>query len=405
MSDQQAMRLTCQELKVILIGIFVAVATCFGIDMHLPALPTLMKVFHASTSEMQNSVTVYMLSIVVTSFFYGPLSDKYGRKIPMAIGMIICALGSAICFFSHTLDWFLVGRFVQGIGAGAGLSITRSLLSDVLTKEKLSAYGSYMSIFVTLGIMVSPMIGGYALTYISWQSIFFVLGTFFLLAALLVVFILPETVHTKNPNALHPVHLIKNYWTIAKNPVFLSFTLISGMAYSMVMAYVTVSPFLFQIQYHLSPVIYGWLGLITGLFGMLGKGLSGYQVSKTQRITTGLLTGLSCTLLVGLISSVCAYLSLNNAIAVVVWVCLINLFSGFIFANAMGGALSEFRHMGGSASALYGSLQWSCGLLTAAFITVIPTHGDKVLSTAYLVLPAIGLASFFVGRHFYRKNR
>lgn len=401
--NNQSMRLTRHELKVTIIAIVIAISTCFGIDMHLPSLPRLMSVFHASSSQLQNSITLYLLGVMLTSFIYGPVSDKYGRKRPIAIGMLICAIGSIVCFMAHSLDAFLLGRLTQGIGAGAGLSITRSLLSDVLTKEKLSAYGSYMGIFVTMGTMVSPMIGGYLQAYVGWESVFMVLCTCFLISSFLALFVLPETVHTKNPQALHPLHLIKNYWTIAKHPVFLSFTLISGAAYSMVMAYVTVSPFLFQIQYHLSPIVYGWLGLIIGAFGILGKTLNGIQVSKTKKISTGIWTGLISCLIVAVISISCAFLKINNASSMLIWVGLITLFNGFIFANAMGGALSEFRHMGGSASALYGSLQFFVGFVTATLITFVPSHGDKVLTSAYLISSLLGIASFFIGRQFYRR--
>lgn len=393
----ESAKLTRHEFKVTMIAILIAVVTSFGIDMHLPALPAMMKAFNTSRGMMQNSISVYLLGLVIMSFFYGPYSDKVGRKPVLIFGMIVAVIGSLVCTLAHSIDVFLLGRLIQGIGAAAGLSITRSLLPDVLTREKLAAYGSFLSIFVTVGTMVSPVIGGYLQTYIDWQSVFAVLTICFVVALLTIIFALPETNKSKNPHAFHPLHLIKNYWTILRNPTFMGYTLTSSLAYCAVIAYVTVSPFLFQIQYHLSPIVYGWLGVIIGVIGIFGKTISGIQVSITKNIHTGIWTGIGGYILVGVISFALSMLHLNTAITMIVWACLIMFLLGFIGANSLGGAMSEFRGMSGASSAMLGGLQNGFAVLTTAVIATLPSHGDKVLTSSYLVLSLGAALSFFFG--------
>lgn len=396
MSEAVNLKVTAKDIKLMALMVIVGTTTFFGTDMHLPSLPTMVHDFHTTRGVMQSSVTIYVLGLVLMAFIYGPLSDKVGRKPVVLSGLIIAILGSLVCVFSKSIVLFLLGRFIQGVGASVGMSVGRSILADGMSREKLAAVGSFASVFISVSIMISPVIGGYLQHYFGWHSVFIALTFFFAVAFLCTLLFLPETIRQKNPDAFHPRHLMKNYFTITKSRRFWAYTIGAGAAAGTMMGYITISPFLFQGQYHLSVIVYGWLGLIAGIAGMIGKAISGVQTGITKNINTGMKTGLLGFLLIGIIACGAALLGLNTAIIMMVWVCLIMGFQGFVFANAMGGALTEFRQMGGASAAMYSGVQYGCGLITATIVSLLPFHGDGTLSALYLVLGVIGIGAFYL---------
>ena len=225
--------------------------------------------------------------------------------------------------------------------------------------------------------------------------VFVVLSIFYALAFCNTLFLLPETNQNMNPHAFHPKHLCLNYLEMLKSRVFIGYTIAAGIASATMMAYVTISPFLFQNEYHISPILYGWLGFIVGIAGMVGKFLSGIQISLTKNIDLGLWTGLGGFIGIGLLSSLSALFGLNVQLLMIVWICIISACQGFVFANAMGGAMSEFRHKGGAAGALYSTLQFGVSLATAFIVSLLPFHGDGTLSLCYLILGLIGAIVFY----------
>lgn len=395
MAESTDLKLTWYDVKLIVLMVVIGSTSFFGTDMHLPSLPKLVHVFHTTRGMMQSSITIYTLGLVVTAFIYGPLSDKLGRKPVILFGLFVAILGSIMCVFSKSIDLFLLGRLIQGVGAAVGMSVGRSVLADKMGREKLAAFGSYASVLISMSIMISPVIGSYLQTYFGWQAVFIALGCFFAAAFLTTLCFLEETIPHKNPHAFHPIHLIKNYCTIVKSKRFWAYTTGSGMAAAAMMSYIAISPFLFQNQYHVSVVTYGWLGVIGGIAGMTGKALSSVQTNITKNINTGMKTGLIGFIIIGLLASAAALFDLNNIVLMMVWVSIVLGLQGFVYANAMGGALSEFRHMGGASAAMYSGSQYGFGLIATLIVSILPFHGDGTLSLIYLIVGILGTGAFF----------
>lgn len=382
-------KLTLHDIKIIFFAICIGSTSSFGIDMHLPSLPSMISAFHTTRHAMQLSITIYLLGMLIMQLLYGPLSDKLGRKPVILFGLVIAVIGSIMCALSQHIELFLIGRLVQGIGAAVGMGLGRSLISDVMSRQKMAVYGSYASVFLTAAIMIAPVIGGYLQHGFGWQANFIALTVFFGIATILVWFGLPETLHTRNDTPFSIKLLVGNYGVLLKSPVFLSFTLFSGLSLGTVMAYTTISPFLFQIQYHLSPVVYGWLGVMIGAANMIGKALNGSLVKRVD-IHYGIWIGLIDFILLGLIMMILQWLHVINIGWLLALIFIATLGQGFIFSNAGAGALGAFRHIGGSAGALFGSLQYVIGFLVSAIIAALPYHGSNVLASSYLLLGLIG---------------
>lgn len=404
MAQNEMEPLTLWDVRVLGIAVFIAVVCSFGIDMHLPSLPSMVTAFHSTTGMLQSSITIYLLGMLIAQLVYGPLSDKLGRRNVFLLGLGVAIIGSIICSVAATIDVFLAGRLVQGLGAAVGMSLGRSVVVDIMSGPKMVRYGSYISVFITIGTMVAPMIGGYLQHWFGWQANFIVLTLLFVACFIITFAALPETLTTQNALAFHPKHLLNNYWTMLKSPTFLGFTLCSGLGMAAVMVYTAVSPFLFQIQYHLSPVFYGWLGTIIGVAGIVGRLLNG-AVANRLGMHKGIVTGMSIFLIMGAVLLMGQLLGALTVVSVLVLICLSTLGQGFIFANAMTGAMSPFRHLGGTVGALYGSMQYWISFFVVSLISLSHAHGVMVLGVSYVVLAAVGLVGFTCSRKLALKDQ
>jgi Bcr/CflA subfamily drug resistance transporter len=388
-------KLTRYDIKVVCLVVLIGAFSAFGIDMHLPSLPFIVKALHTNVHMGQLSITIYLLGMLVMQLFYGPLADKHGRKPIILIGLSVAVIGSVMCAMATRIDFFLAGRLVQGLGAAVGMSLGRSVINDCFSRIKMAAYGSYVSVLIAIAMMVAPVLGGYIQHYASWQVNFLAMGAFFLLGAIVILAFLPETCAQKNPHALKKRHLLGNYWVLLKNPTFMIFNVCSGLALGAIMAYTNISSFLFQLQYHMSPIMYGWLGVILGGASIVGKSLSGIVVRRST-IERGIWVGLSIITLAGVLMFAGHVFHMLSVFVILSLIMLCVIGQGFIFSNASAGALSPFRHIGGVAGALFGCVQYVVAFLTSAIIASLHVHGAAVLSGAYIVLGVIGIFSFYV---------
>jgi MFS family permease len=148
--------------KTILFFVFLFFISCLGqisSDLYLPALPTIRNAFHTTERWMQWSLAIYMLGFSFSHLIYGPISDHTGRKKPLIIGIGICILGALLCRLSSTIDTLLIGRLLQGAGAGAGAALFLSILRDVYEGNTLSKISSFLGISRVILLASSPLIG------------------------------------------------------------------------------------------------------------------------------------------------------------------------------------------------------------------------------------------------------
>lgn len=160
------------------IFIFLGALTAFGpfvTDMYLPGLPMMAKYFNANTSMVQMGLTSSMLGLALGQLFFGPLSDKYGRRLPLIYSLALFAISTTLCIFAVNIEMFVLLRFIQGIAASGGIVIARSVATDKFKKQNLAKALAVIGAINGIAPIAAPVIGGVMLKFIGWQGIFAVL--------------------------------------------------------------------------------------------------------------------------------------------------------------------------------------------------------------------------------------
>lgn len=168
-------------------------------DLYLPSLPALEHVFHVPMSLMQLSLTIFIIGFACARLSIATLSDAYGRKRPLMFSLVVCCIGSLICMWSHSITSFLIGRLVQGFGAGGSNILARVILRDMVGKDQLAKYSSFYSMAGITLMASAPLLGGYIQAYFSWQLSFFIIGLYALGSFIAASFVMPESNQHRHP--------------------------------------------------------------------------------------------------------------------------------------------------------------------------------------------------------------
>ncbi len=365
-----------------------------SIDLYVPSLPAISKAFHTTESTTQYTMFLFMLGLGISHLFFGPLSDKIGRKRPLIYGIGISIVGSLFCFLAPSVLVLLFGRFLQGFGIGSCSSVGRSLIRDLFTDRYLSKIGSYVGITSTLLLVASPILGGYIQEHFGWRANFlfvFIIGLMFWVFMCL---ILPETNKNLNPNATKLSVIKKNYYALLKSKIFLGYTLCACFACAGLVSYLTIAPFLFQNVLGLSPLQYGQLSVfIAGAICL--SGLLNSRLVMVKGVPYMLFIGVMLMTSGGLMMLLFAFVGILHVLSIMIPIALFSMGAGLTFINAFAGVFHPFPKIAGTVAALYVSMQDLTSALTSGLIALTKTQGQFSLALILLLLGLSALASWY----------
>lgn len=373
------------SLKLQIILIAMVVSSFATTDFYLPSLPAITEYFHISTTNAQFTITIFLFSISLMPLFYGPLSDYFGRKSILMLGYLIFMLGSLLCTFTQTFTGLLIGRFLQGLGICAASLLSRVILRDCYSGTELAKNTGKLALWTTTALALSPMIGGFIQQYFGFRVSFALLFFCGLLLFLFIHFHLPETNLFKKTQPLHFFSIAKNYLLVVKNPIFIAYSLTSGIALSAIIAYSIVNPFLMQTTLHVTPKMYGILILIVSTGLILGASINVRLVGKLG-INQMIMLGSICLFFAGLLLLVTGLMNYLNLFILVMICFMVSFATSFIFPNAMSGSLSLFPKSVGTAGAIYGCIQALTSTQVSSIVSQFKTDNQIPLAWTYMVL-------------------
>ncbi len=367
-------------------------------DMYLPSLPAMKVDLGASVSEVQLTLSVFLAGFAVSQLVYGPLSDRFGRRPVLLMGVAIYGLASVACFMSTTIEALIFSRFLQAFGACSGPVLGRAIVRDVYGQERAAQVLAYMGSAMALAPAVAPMFGGYLQIWFGWEANFVVISIFALILVILVAMLIQETNQNQNPDALKPTRLVANYIQMIRHRDFLGFVLLNSFVFSGLFAFISGSSFVFIDVFGLKPNIYGiCFGFVVCGF-ILGTLIAG-KLSKKLGSLVLLKYGSYLALGGGLLLAGVAYGGGFGAVSVVAPMMVFMVGVGLVMPNSMAGAIGPFPKMAGAASAMMGFLQMTIAASVGASVGALHDGTHLPMTTAITLM---GIATFVVYLYFIR---
>ncbi|WP_326690707.1 multidrug effflux MFS transporter [Streptomyces sp. NBC_01795] len=369
-----------------------------SIDMYLPALPAVSGALHVPPAGAQLTLTACLVGLAVGQLVVGPMSDRFGRRRPLLIGMTCYVIASVTCALAPTAGTLTGFRLVQGLSGAAGVVIARAVVRDLYDGLAMARFFSTLMLISGAAPILAPVLGGQVLRFTDWRGVFLILAAVGLLLVLVVLRKLPETLP---PAARHSGGLadaLRTMRGLLADRVFAGYLVASSFAAAALFSYVAASPFVVQEIYGASPQTFSLLFMVNSiglvLFGQLnGKVLVG-RVSLDRVLGSGLcMVGAAAVALMLITTGAFGTVGLAP---LAVGLCTLMSGMGLIMPNANTQALMRTPHAAGSASALLGTSQFLAGALASPLVGVA---GERTAVPMALVqLSAVLLAALaFVG--------
>lgn len=344
----------------IVLGLLSAIGP-FAIDMYLPALPVIAQDFHTNDATVQLSLMSFFLATALMQLICGPLSDIYGRKAPLYGGLILFCIGSVGSALASTIEILIAFRFVQGIGASAGMVVPRAVVRDLYTGVDAARLMSLLMLVFSISPILAPLTGSFIIDSFGWRGVFWAVLVAGMIGLVLLAVAQPETRPAEQRMSGGIRQALRGYAALLTNKRFLSLSFIGGFCMASFFVYLANSSFIMIGFYGLTPREYsivfslnaisffsvsqlnGFLASRYGLSRVVGYAATGYMVTNILLVLVGML------------------------VTQALWVVILFLFigNGFVALVLPGTsvmALDDQGEIAGTAAALLGTIQ----LLVAA---------------------------------------
>jgi len=373
-------KLTKAQFVVVIILSLLSAIEPFSIDLYLPGFLKISETYKTDLKNVQLSLSFFLGGFAVGQLFWGIISDRYGRKLPIIVSLLIFIAASVACIYSDTIEQFWIARFFQAFAGCAGVVIARAIVNEYFTGTQSMNIFSLLAMIAGVAPIVGPIAGNFLISRFVWQSTFVILVILGVITLLAVLFFLPET---RIVTEKKKINLVSDFKEILKNKVFVKYTLIGSLTYSILMIYLANAPYLIMEYGGMSSTMFSSIFAFNAIGIILGAWLSNSVLSRwwtvEQIVKYTIYFGIACTMIFMVMCT------LKKPIEIL----LINLFFilltlGVLFPTTTKLALAPFTTNSGSASALLGTLQLMFTFIVSAMTNVIPA--DIMTLTAYSLL-------------------
>lgn len=359
-------------------------------SIYTPVMPSVGHDLVSSPDSVKLTLTTYMLGFAVGQLFYGPLSDRYGRRPVLIGGLLFFTVTTFACSFASSIGDLIVLRILQGLGAASGSVLGRALTRDAYTFQEMPLVMSWISLGQNIAPSLAPTVGGFLGEWLSWRATFWFVGGFGTILLVVTALGLGET-NKYRSDRIDLSSLLRGSGEMLRDRRFLGHILPLGFAFALNFGMLAGVPFILQESLGFSPKEFGLIVLLSVGGFTAGTFLNNRLVGRVSPIVIIQFSGwFHVAALVGM-----AALSLAEVVtwwAIVGPHMLLSFGTGMIVANANAGAVGMYPKLAGTASSLAGLAQMGMGAMGTVTVAILSVIGSR-----YIAMPlVIGLAPFAI---------
>ena len=371
-------------------------------DMYLPSLPAVAEDLRASQAAVQFTLSGMLLGGGVGQLVIGPLSDRFGRRLPLIVGITLHVVISMLCSIAPDIGTLIVLRVLQGFFNAAAAVVAIAVIRDRFVGSDAARLLSRLMLVIGVAPLFAPTVGQAIAGVWHWRAVFYALA---LIGAVLVVIVwrfMPETLPAERRRPGHVRHVAGGYWLLLRDKRFMSLAVIPGLGLGVIMSYVVGSPFVFQDEYGLSQAQFALVFALNGVALVLSAQVNATLVRRVSPArllrAASIAQLLFAILLVGI-----AVTGFGGVIGLIAGLWLVLGTQGMIPANASVLALNTYGHMAGTSAAVIGALQSGVAGIVSPLVGVL---GGNAVSMSVVMIGAVALTVvvLLVGTPVFRKG-
>jgi DHA1 family bicyclomycin/chloramphenicol resistance-like MFS transporter len=355
------------------LGILLGGLTAMGplaIDMYLPSFPTIADELGTSTAAVQVTAATYFFGLAFGQAFYGSVSDRLGRKIPLYFGLSLFIVASIGCALATSVEALAVMRFIQALGGCAEMVVARAVVRDRFDERDSIRVLSLLLLVMGIAPILAPSIGGQLLIRFGWRSVFWLLAGYGVLGLVAVAVRLPETLPLAQRQRHSLGRQIRIYGELLRDRHYMAYVLSGSLIISGMFAYIVGSPLVFIELFGVAPERYG-LFFGTNAFGLIAASQVNGRLARRIDPRRILRVVLPVTAVAGLVLLASTVTGVGGFAGVLVPLFAFVSSLGFILPNTTVLAMAPHGSVAGSASALLGTVQFFVGAVAGALVGIL----------------------------------
>ena len=380
------------QIVVVLILALLSALEPFSIDLYLPGFLKIADYYKTDIKAVQFSISTFLAGFAIGQLFWGTISDRYGRKWPTIISLLLFIVATFSCIYATNIEQFWIARFFQAFAGCAGVVIARAIVNEYFDKADTMYIFSLLAIISGVAPIIGPVAGNFLVSHFEWQSTFITLLILGIICLLTVTFYLPET---KAKTVKEKSNLLREFKQILKVKTFVKYTLIGSLTYSILMIYLANAPYLIMEYGKLSSQYFSYIFAFNAVGLMIGAWLSNSVFSRWLSVRQTIkITILGAFILSTIFLIMCFSKQSIQLILIPLFFLVLTL--GILFPTTTKLALEPFHENSGSASALLGTLQLVVTFCISALTNIIPVDLIIITGVALFICHTLYLCCYFI---------
>jgi DHA1 family bicyclomycin/chloramphenicol resistance-like MFS transporter len=366
----------------------------FSVDTYLPAFAGIAKALDASPVQMQQTLSAYLFGFAFMNLFHGALSDSFGRRPVVLVGIAAFTLASVGCALSQSIGQLIFFRGLQGLSTGAGIVVSRAVIRDMFPPAEAQKVMSQVTIYFGIAPAIAPIIGGWVFVHLGWHSVFWFLTGVGVVLWLANFRMLPETLHATQRQPFNVRNLMRGYWQLGANPRFLLLALASGVPFNGMFLYVLSAPAFLGDHLGLAPTQFFWFFVLT-ISGIMGGAWASGRVAGKITPRQQIRHGFEIMVVVSLLNVGANFIFTPNAAWALLPIAVFAFGWALMVPVVTLLALDMVPERRGLASSLQAVIASTANGFVAGAVAPLVMHSTRALALTSIGFMGIGLVAWF----------